>query len=722
MKVSTLINACDRLVKIWKYRYRRFRSLSLNDFTRRMEIRSWRKDLVRFVEDEGITITSQIIRDWINITSPSVEGQNLGPEQVNSNLAKTIPRGFLADREFWKTFQKLYPTDTDKLIDYSNQLFAGHTELFGWKPVSVSIPQMEIKDATYLGPIEGRGSIYYWNVNYYNSEANPDFDVKWLWELQRFQFLLWLGAAWKITGKKKFANLAREILSAWMQNLNYPFGIEWSSNLEVGLRLLSILRCHIMCMDSPAWDKEFLSTLVAWEYLHARHVREEMTLHHTMGNHPLGESAALLFFCLVNPGLTESMVWRKFCFKTINELIPRLIYRDGVYAEQSTGYLKFVSEFMLPLIFLDKSNLESFSHVTLDRIKSSLKFVQSLSDCGKSTPMIGDSDSGCAIGWRLSDCWDFSWLLAAGSTLLSEPSLARGIVHFPVEAFLNTGLRGLNKFRSFSTRYSFRNRVNGPGRSDIEDFPVGGYHVSSDSYFKLIFDSGPLGIYPGFGHGHADALSIIMSLKNRPFLIDSGTMRYNGARDIRNYFRGTSAHNTLTIDGRSQAKALDTFKWASYYRVQWFNTIVKTEYRILTALVCVNSSYHQRTIVHFLNKGFIIRDRVKTDGDVSIEGCLHFAPDIEVHATSENKFTASLENDFLEIEFPDSCAGCAQIVRGSSDQMLGWYSRHYGQKDYNICLKYFGDAAKRTDLVTLIRLPGQSLVWTDEMNLLLFPI
>ncbi len=101
------------------------------------------------------------------------------------------------------------------------------------------------------------------------------------------------------------------------------------------------------------------------------------------------------------------------------------------------------------------------------------------------------------------------------------------------------------------------------------DFPVGGYHVSTDSYFHLIFDSGPLGIYPGFGHGHADALAILLNVKNRPVLIDSGTMRYNAAPEVRGYFRKTYSHNTLVVDGRSQAKVLDTFKWASDYSVKW---------------------------------------------------------------------------------------------------------------------------------------------------------
>ena len=704
----------------WKYRYRRFRCLSLDDLTRRLEIRSWRKGLVKFVNNESNPITNQNIGEWIKLQLPSIEPANIDPVTVSQIMANSIPQGFLTDLEFWKTFTELYPREKDRLIELAFDVIEGRIELFGWKAASVSIPNLKFHDEPGLN--KDWSSSYYWDINFFHSTECPRSDVKWLWELQRFQFLLWLGAAWKLTGDNRFASTAREILDSWMQDLKYPFGVEWSSNLEVGLRLLSVLRCHIVCMDAPFWDSGFLSNLVAWEYLHAIHIREELTLHHTLGNHPLGESAALLFFCLFNPGPQQSIAWEKFSFKTINQLIPRLINQDGVYAEQSTGYLKFVCEFMLPLIHLGKSKPGKFTDVTLDRIKSCLKFVQSISDAGKSTAMIGDADSGCAIGWRLSDYWDFSWLLAAGSTLLSEPGLAGGIGDFPAEAFLNTGLEGLAEFRSISTRSSFRTGTNDTTNFSAVDFLVGGYHVSSDSHFKLIFDSGPLGIYPGFGHGHADGLSIIVSFKNKPFLVDCGTMRYNGAPDVRNYFRGTLAHNTLTIGGQSQAKVLDTFKWASGYKVHWFEPIVRSEYRIFSALLYAKSFNHQRIIVHFPDKGFLIRDRVTAPGDFLLEGHLHFSPDTEIKALCYNKFTASLEKEFLDVEFPGSPSGCSQIVHGSSNQMLGWYSRNYGQKEEGACVKFFANAERRIDFMTVIRLPGYFLRWTDDMNSWLFLI
>lgn len=688
--------------------------MSLYDITRRLEIRSWRKNLIKFVKNKSTPIVSKTIREFLETQISSTGVAGIYTDRVNSNLLKLIPKRSLTDQEFWKTFGEIYPEEKEQLINLALDVTQGKIQLFGWKSVSVSIPTLEFhnKDASEI--IMNWGYSYYWDINFYHNHEHPQFDVKWLWELQRFQFLLWLGAAWKLTGDNKFSVCAREIIGSWMQNLRYPLGVEWSSNLEVGLRLLSISRCSIMCMDSPSWDPQFFSDLVAWEYLHAVHIREELTLHHTLGNHPLGEACSLLWFTLIIPSFEESAAWKDYAFKIINQIIPKLIFCDGVYAEQSTGYLKFSLEFMLPLIFVDNAKENGFSSTTLERVKSSLEFIQALSDQGKETPLIGDADSGSAIGWRLSDYWDFSWLLAVGSTLLDAPRLAGGMGKLPAEAFLNVGLEGLDKFNSLTLGATRPIAGSRRKASHYKDFSVGGYHVTSDSYFRLIFDSGALGIYPGFGHGHADALSILLNVRNKPLIVDSGTMHYNAEADVRDYFRKTLSHNTLVVNGHSQAKTLDTFKWVSDYIIQWTDTIVRDEYRIFSGLLRTHSFIHERIVIHVIEKGFIIRDRIQTNGTISIEGFFHFSPDVTVETPRKNKFVASLGNDVVEIIFPESELICAQILKGSTDPMLGWYSKNYGEMVSTNCLKFCSDGLCQREITTMIKRPDVSLQCLEE--------
>src|SRR5581483_11435539 len=84
---------------------------------------------------------------------------------------------------------------------------------------------------------------------------------------------------------------------------------------------------------------------------------------------------------------------------------------------------------------------------------------------------------------------------------------------------------------------------------------------------RLLFDSGGMGLGSG-GHGHADALSFTWDIDDVPFLVDPGTFVYNRARLWRNYFRGTSAHNTVTVDGLDQSLPGGTFSWIERARVR----------------------------------------------------------------------------------------------------------------------------------------------------------
>jgi hypothetical protein len=86
------------------------------------------------------------------------------------------------------------------------------------------------------------------------------------------------------------------------------------------------------------------------------------------------------------------------------------------------------------------------------------------------------------------------------------------------------------------------------------------YCMANPSREQLVMDAGPQGTATA-GHGHSDALSICVNGGGRALLIDPGTFEYVGGGPERNQFRGTSAHNTLQVDGRDQADPRGPFAW-----------------------------------------------------------------------------------------------------------------------------------------------------------------
>ena len=99
-----------------------------------------------------------------------------------------------------------------------------------------------------------------------------------------------------------------------------------------------------------------------------------------------------------------------------------------------------------------------------------------------------------------------------------------------------------------------RGRAGRPPARRHASFPDGGYLVQRSGWDPearfLIFDCGPLG---DGGHGHYDLLSFEAHAGGRPLVVDPGRGSYSEAPpNLRRWFRGTAAHNTVCVDGLDQ--------------------------------------------------------------------------------------------------------------------------------------------------------------------------
>ena len=74
-------------------------------------------------------------------------------------------------------------------------------------------------------------------------------------------------------------------------------------------------------------------------------------------------------------------------------------------------------------------------------------------------------------------------------------------------------------------------------------------------------DVGEIGPTYNSAHAHADTLSFELTLFNDRFLVNSGTSCYERSAE-RSWQRGTSAHNTVTVDGQDSSEVWDSFRVA----------------------------------------------------------------------------------------------------------------------------------------------------------------
>ncbi|MGB6063891.1 MAG: alginate lyase family protein [Desulfomonilaceae bacterium] len=652
--------------------------------------------------------------EWLVTTSAEA------PHAVNEALLKSLPTGWWHDRAFWDSFEALYPEEKCHLISRAERVLDGWFPLFQWKEVFRPEPiqwsdTMESEAASEVWPLG-----YYSDINVSHDPKRPGRDVKWCWELNRFQHLLWLGASWRLTGEDRFAIGAKKHLESWLDSVLYPYGVQWSSNLEVALRALSLARCHILCSNSPAWDARFLSRFIPCLYLHGVHLEKELTVHHTEGNHLLGECSALFCISTLYPLFLNSSKWRKRSVRILNRLVPHVILPDGVYAEQATGYFRFVAEFLLLVLFLTGEQGPQLSGVVRERLVSGLDFIRTLvPDCGD-VPMIGDSDTGLAIGWRLSDFWDFRSLPAMASVLLGEPRLAADLACFPAEAYLMLGQGGLNAFNSLSDEAS--REAEAAPELPLLVFKHGGYQISREMQFGIIFDVGPLGIAPAYGHGHADGLSFILHYLGIPVVIDPGTCLYNGPPVWRNYFRSCEAHNTIRLDDRDPVEPLGTFRWSGPLKIEQEPPLTGGGWRLLRGTVNWGRIVHRRFLIHILGEGVIILDHVDGTGEHEVEWRLHFDPHWTLCREASGSFSAELDMRKLDIMFLNGHSGDVSILDGGTDPIGGWYSRYYGSKDPAPTIRGRLKVRLPSDLLTAFKPSGSKLDVPRDLPWKLLPL
>lgn len=583
----------------------------------------------------------------------------------------------IGSQDLWTAFTEEYSAHSAHVMERGRLLLDGVATIFGWMKVDIGRDPNWRSVYNRRRPAEEWLNDLYWTLDFSRLNGRQAPDVKINWEINRLQFLLDLGICFRISGANCYALKARHFLEGWLDTVSYPFGPQWASNLEVALRVLSIVRLCQFFAVSDAWDDEFLLKVVASVELHLDHLENELTLHHTRGNHLLGESASLLQVSLLCPFLKESARRIMKASGILNSLIPDLILPDGVYAEQSVSYAKFILEFLLPLCGPQFREHSGLSDSSMALILKCLKFLREISGHDATLPMIGDSDSGSALGLYLDDYWDFAPLFASGSYMFRDPDLGKIGRRFPPESFIFCGKDGLQWHQSLVDEPGGKSRQISSENPTATHFPEGGLIKAEYRGLRVLFDVGPLGKSPGFEHGHSDGLSVQLWLDDQAILIDPGTYVYNANPRWREYFKGSSAHNVLQIRGADQSRSLGSFRWAYSPEVSDVRMTRQQDHFCLSGTLRLDDAVWTRSILNIGADTIVMLDALNCLKGDPLSMNLVFDPSLRLVEYSEESvkdacFMASL----LLVGWP--CCS-ADLLYGAEDAPGGWISRLYGQ-------------------------------------------
>jgi uncharacterized heparinase superfamily protein len=219
-------------------------------------------------------------------------------------------------------------------------------------------------------------------------------------------------------------------------------------------------------------------------------------------------------------------------------------------------------------------------------------------------------------------------------------------------------------------------------------FPEGGYYLLGSEFdepdeVKIVVDAGPLGYLSIAAHGHADCLSFTLSIAGHPILIDPGTYTYHEDPAWRDYFRGTPAHNTVTVDGVSQSVMGGPFMWL--HKAVASNARSKQDGSMQSFIARHNGycrlddpvTHERRLDLSPHERSLSIVDIIKAKQDHTVDRHWHFAPECHVAPVSDTAVSVKVANIEMRCTFERGVV--TEVFRGSDSPLMGWSSPRFGE-------------------------------------------
>ncbi|MEX2333069.1 MAG: alginate lyase family protein, partial [Pseudohongiella sp.] len=445
------------------------------------------------------------------------------------------------------------PRIRSEIVESADAVCAGHFHTLGYGRLSFyhGTNQLSVSNDLinwHLDAVSGTISpLVHW------SRINAlDFaevgDSKVVWELNRHQWLIQLGLAWKLTGDNKYTAVFSRRMQAWMRDNPTGYGINWSSSLEVAYRLISWCWALVLFKDSTDVSAQFQASMMSCLRTHAEHVERYLSTYYSPNTHLTGEALALYYAGVLFPEIGGAKRWRTLGRKILLQQFNRQVHNDGVYFEQSTRYQYYTVEIYLQFMILSQRNGETLPKGFSMRVQAMVDFLLNLRRPDGTVPQIGDTDGGALLSIVHRQPGDYQALFAIAAALFEREDYAWAAGDSTAELICLLGPVGHYRFMALKQK--------APPVVEACLFADGGYLIMRDGWrpqgHQLIFDVGPLGCSDSAAHGHADLLSLQCSAFGDNYLIDPGTGNYTSEPQWRNYFRCTQAHSTVSVDGRSQ--------------------------------------------------------------------------------------------------------------------------------------------------------------------------
>lgn len=504
--------------------------------------------------------------------------------------------------------------------------------------------------------------------------AKTGVDIKVPWELARMQHFPTLAQAAALSGKSTQQFQPREVYEGEFRNqiidfiaLNPPrWGVNWTTSMDVAIRAVNWLISYDYFRSiGTTFDDYFEKIFRRSIYEHGKHIITNLEYSPILrGNHYLADIAGLLFIAAYLPSTSETDMWLAFAVQEILAETKLQFLPDGGNFEASVPYHRLSAEMvMYCAVLLDKlppekvvalthynnrlkkgtpklkSKLEHY-HQLKELLPAILRFAHHVAKPNGNSPQIGDNDSGRFFK-LLPNYTEITTLTARTTylTLRNYKELPDDHI-FLVENHNNhQELQEIPQLLHCPSLLKETNEVK-VGLTSFENFGLDIYRT--DNYYCAV-RCGAIGQRGKGGHAHNDQLSIELQIRGQDVFVDGGTYLYTPSANMRNYFRSTSAHNTIIPESKEEQNSWlpgggDALFWMLGDRSK-ATMIHKNEMEWKGYHSGFGIYRHTRTLI--FNKSEITGID-EFSGDGKITAFFHCAPDVKIIEKSNDGHTLTL--------------------------------------------------------------------------------
>lgn len=361
----------------------------------------------------------------------------------------------------------------------------------------------------------------------------PFGDREFLWQFNRHRFLVYLGQAYRMTGKESYAVHCVRLLRDWLERTEEGEDLNngpWRT-LETGLRAETWLWALCLTEDSTAVDDGLIEEVEESIERHIRRLMDHFQEKQCFSNWGVLESSGLFLWSVAaNVSETERKRIQTTALDRLVRATKIQILPDGMQREQSPMYhAEVYACFRNVLYYGGRVGI-----AVPEEIRSTVKrmaYVQGI--------------------WKKPDHTQFTQGDSDAFDVRDQITSAALILHDPVLKFL--GYDRLGYEDAWRLGYSAcleyeRMEARKPNFMSAQLPFSGNYYFRSSWEEKgnlLHFCCGST----GGGHGHADELHVDLVINGEDILVDSGRFTYVDCRE-RYDLKEPSAHNVVIVDGK----------------------------------------------------------------------------------------------------------------------------------------------------------------------------